>query len=103
MQSVFFGKIIAQPNGSIDTSMIEGVDTDLIIKPFHQKGAVISLRQFTNNAMNHHHGIQSAERFGLDLDPDSDGIVNELTVGDITAITVFQATLPVPGSYIYRT
>ncbi len=96
-KSVFFGKIIAHPNGSIDTSMIEGVDTDLIIKPFHQKGAVISLRQFTNNAMNHHHGIQSAERFGLDLDPDSDGIVNELTVGDITAITVFQATLPVPG------
>ena len=40
-KSVFFGKIIAHPNGSIDTSMIEGVDTDLIINPFHQKGAVI--------------------------------------------------------------
>ena len=29
------------------------------LRPWHQAGAVISLRQFTNNAFNHHHGIQS--------------------------------------------
>jgi CxxC motif-containing protein (DUF1111 family) len=67
---------------------------------FHQAGAVISLRQFTNNAFNHHHGIQSEERFGLDVDADGDGFVNELTRADVTAVTVFQATLPVPGRVI---
>jgi cytochrome c peroxidase len=73
------------------------VDWDLIVKPFHQKGAVVSLREFSNNAMNHHHGMQSVERFGSDTDADGDGIVNELTVGDITAVTLFQAALNTPG------
>jgi hypothetical protein len=61
---------------------------------------VISLRQFTNNAFNHHHGMQSEERFGSGVDADGDGFVNELTRADITAASVFQATLPVPGRVI---
>jgi CxxC motif-containing protein (DUF1111 family) len=74
----------------------------LIIHPFHQSGSVVSIRQFTNNAFNHHHGMQSAERFGDGVDADGDGFVNELTRADITAVTVFQATLPVPGQVVPR-
>ncbi|MCB9845772.1 MAG: hypothetical protein H6811_07305 [Phycisphaeraceae bacterium] len=95
-KGVFFGQITIMPDGMIDPSEIEGVDWDLIIKPFHQKGAVVSLREFTNNAMNHHHGMQSVERFGTDTDPDMDGMPNELTVGDITATTIYQAALDTP-------
>src|SRR5260370_9969340 len=72
----------------------------LIILPYHQAGAVVSIRQFTNNAMNHHHGMQSEERFGLNTDPDCDGDTNELTVADLTAISMFQATMSVPGLVI---
>jgi hypothetical protein len=103
-KGVFFGSITASPDGSVDTASVEGVDADLIIKPFHQKGAVISLREFTNNAMNHHHGMQSVERFGVERtgtpDFDQDGVPNELTVGDITATTVWQAALGTPGQVI---
>jgi len=99
-KGVNFGTITVQPDGLVDPSGIEGVDWDLIVKPFHQKGAVVSLREFTNNAMNHHHGMQSVERFGLDVDADQDGVVSELTVGDITAVTVFQAALNTPGRFI---
>lgn len=99
-KGVGFGSITVMPDGKIDPSGIEGVDWDLIVKPFHQKGAVVSLREFTNNAMNHHHGMQSVERFGQDVDPDQDGVVNELTVGDITATTIFQAALNTPGRII---
>jgi hypothetical protein len=80
-----------------------GVDTDLLIKPFHQAGVVRSLREFTVNAYNHHHGMQAEERFdlnsakGFDPDFDRDGIERELTIGDITAATLFQAALAVPG------
>lgn len=42
----------------------------LVIRPFHQAGRVVSLREFSNNAFNHHHGIQSSERFGAGTDPD---------------------------------
>jgi len=65
--------------------------------PFHQAGAAISLRQFTNNAFPQHHGMRPEERAGIGVDGDGDGFRNELTRADITAVTVYQATLPVPG------
>lgn len=103
-KGVFFGSITVSADGTVNTDHIEGVDADLIIKPFHQKGAVISLREFTNNAMNHHHGIQSVERFGVARtgtpDFDQDGVINEMTVGDVTATTVWQAALATPGQVI---
>jgi len=74
----------------------------LVVRPFHQAGAVVSLREFTNNAFNHHHGIQSTERFGDDTDPDGDGFTNELTRADVTAAALFQATMAVPGRVIPR-
>lgn len=96
-KGVSFGTITVYPDGQIDPRGIDGVDWDLIIKPFNQKGTVVSLRDFSNTAMNHHHGMQAVERFGLDIDADNDGKVNELTIGDITAITIFQAGLNIPG------
>ena len=96
-KGVSFGTLLAHPDGRMDPRGIEGVDWDLVIKPFHQKGAVVSLREFTNTAMNHHHGIQSAERFGQGVDADKDGVIDELTAGDITALVVYQAALNTPG------
>ncbi len=59
-----------------------------------------SIRQFSNNAFNHHHGMQAEERFGLNADPDGDGFANELTTADLTAVSLFQAALAVPGRVI---
>ncbi|MFL2639995.1 MAG: di-heme oxidoredictase family protein [Dehalococcoidia bacterium] len=95
-KGIDFGFITVHPNGVVDTSETEGIDEDLIIKPFGQKGSMISLRQFTIFALNLHHGIQAAETYGVGKDPDQDGISDELTVGDITALTLFQAALPAP-------
>jgi cytochrome c5 len=95
-KGVRFGSITAHSSGFIDTTLVEGVDYDLIIRPFHQKGVVTSLRAFTNNALNHHHGLQNYERTGAGKDPDGDGVKNEITPGDSTALVVFQATLPTP-------
>ena len=95
-KGVSFGKLTAWPDGLLDLSKIEGVDEDLIIKPFSQKGVYTSLREFTLDSMQLHHGLQGEERVGVDVDADSDGVANELTAADITAITLFQATLPLP-------
>jgi hypothetical protein len=111
-KGVSFGVLRRRLDGTWDTSAVEGLAApslasagaahppSLVILPFHQAGAVVSLRQFTNNAFNHHHGIQAEERFGLGVDADGDGFVDELTRADVTAVTVFQATLPVPGRVI---
>ena len=110
---VAFGRLARRADGSWDVSAVEGLPApslrsdgpeqppSLVIRPFHQAGAVVSLREFSNNAFNHHHGIQSVERFGAG-DPDGDGFHVELTRADVTAVAVFQATLPVPGRVIPR-
>jgi hypothetical protein len=108
-KGISFGTLARDGAGLWITSGVEGLPApslasagagsppNLIVRPFHQAGAVISLRQFTNNAMNHHHGIQTVERFGVGADPDGDGIADELAIADVSAASVFQAALDVPG------
>ncbi len=111
-KGVSFGRITRRKDGSWDTSAVEGLPRasivaptpvdrpNLVIRPWHQASNIVSLREFTNTAFNQHHGMQSTERFGVDTDPDGDGVKNELTRADITAIAVFQATMAVPGRVI---
>jgi len=94
-KGVGFGLIVAFPDGTVSTDQIEGVDPDLVIKPFDREGTVKTLRTFTIDAMELHFGMQAMERFGPG-DPDGDGVSNELTPGDITATAVWQAGLPPP-------
>jgi hypothetical protein len=107
---ISFGTLKHNADGTWDTSQVQGLAApslgpppkgpSLIIRPLHQVGNVVSIRQFSNNAFNHHHGMQSEERFGLGLDLDGDGFTNELTTADLTAVSLFQATLAVPGRVI---
>ncbi len=113
-KGIRYGKLTRRPDGLWDTSKVEGLSRlsllgttptewpTLIVRPWHQAGNVISLREFSNNAYNHHHGIQPTERFGLDVDQDGDGFRNEMTRADVTAVSVYQAALPVPGRVIPR-
>ncbi len=102
-KGVDFGTITVLPNGKVDPTGIEGVDWDLVVKPFSQKGVVVSIREFNNNALNHHHGMQTVERFGADTDPDGDGKTNEISIGDETALTIFQAALNTPQQVLPNT
>ncbi len=99
-KGVSFGKLTAKPDGVVDVSKLQGVDTDLVVRPFSQKGVFASLRQFTVNAMNVHHGIQATERFGMrwtgTADFDEDKKPDEMGEGDISAVTLFQAELAPP-------
>ena len=99
-KGVSFGRLVAFPDGTVDGRRIEGVDPDLVIRPFGHKGVMTSLRQFTINALNHHHGMQAVERFGArwtdDVDFDRDGIEGEITSGDVSALVAWQASRPPP-------
>lgn len=99
-KEVFFGTLTVTPDGLVDVSGLDGIDSDLTVRPFSQKGVFASLRQFTVNAANDHHGMQATERFGAlwtgSDDFDEDGVTNELSRGDISALVAFQASLPPP-------
>lgn len=109
--SVSFGSIVVYPDGHADTSKLEGVDADLVVKPFGWKGNVSRLRRFVEDAARVHFGIQSqilclAYQQHPDpahmgpgpnwYDPDDDGHTHELEEGMLTAAAVYLAMLETP-------
>lgn len=100
-KGVDFGSLLAFPDGTADTANVQGVDRDLVVRPFSHKGVMTSLRQFTVNALNHHHGIQAIERFGErwtgEADFDADGHDAEMNEAQVSALVAWQASLPPPA------
>ena len=111
-QGIAFGTLSRRADGTWNTRAVDGLPPQssrtssaagkpsLVVRPWRQSASVVSLRDLTNTAFNQHLGIQTIERFGVGTDPDDDGVVNEMTRADVTAVTLFQATLPVPGRVI---
>lgn len=99
-KGVDFGTLDISAGGIVNTRRLDGIDTDLILKPFSQKGVITSLRQFTVNALNHHHGIQAKERFGTrwtgTQDFDEDNVNDEIGSADISSLVLWQASLEPP-------
>ena len=86
-----FGSVDVECDGSLNTAALEGVDDDLIVKPFGWKGRDLTLRKFTREASHNEIGMQAIEFVGEGVDGDGDGVANELTVGDISAMTIYVA------------
>ncbi|PWW01639.1 di-heme oxidoreductase (putative peroxidase) [Hoeflea marina] len=103
-KGVDFGFITADADGSVNLDELAGIDTDLVIRPFSQKGVMTSLRQFTVNALNQHSGMQPSERYGARWtgtdDFDSDGVSREVSDADVSALVAWQATRPSPARVV---
>ena len=101
-KGVQFGTIVVTPEGDLDSTRLEGISPDLVIKPFNAKGTVVSIRDFTVVALNQHHGIEPIEMFGETRtgfkDFDGDGKESEFSNGQTTALTLWQASLPAPNN-----
>lgn len=110
-KGVAFGSITALPDGQVDTSAVDGVGDDLVVRPFGWKGNVARLRRFVEDAARVHFGVQShilalgnetnpdPDHLGPGpnwWDPDNDGIIQELQEGSLTAGAVYLATLESP-------
>jgi hypothetical protein len=60
-KGIDYGRIRAFPNGSVDTSGVEGVDADLRVRPFFAQGGTISIREFLVGAFNAEMGIEAVD------------------------------------------
>jgi hypothetical protein len=116
-KGVDFGSLSATRTGSspcrvsFGTNGVRGVDflpsvdnpaapPDLIVRPFQWKGSVPFLRDFNRGASHNELGMQSVEIVGDDVDGDFDGVANELTIGDQTALAVYMAAQPRPTTLL---
>lgn len=105
-KGVDFGQLVVEADGSVDTQGVEGVDADLVVKPFGWKGTFETVRDVSEDALNVHHGMQSiylaqtgaTSRVGdgPDEDPDDDGVIDEVTEGQMTALSLYAAMQEVP-------
>ena len=113
-KGIRFGTLSAAPDGeggaTLDTSDVDGVDSDLVVKPFGWKGVFTTLREFIAASLQLHMNLQAEELVAnpdslveIDLgegptpdDPDNDGVVREITEGQLTALVSFLATLDTP-------
>jgi hypothetical protein len=98
-KGVRFGSVSATC-GSLDLSAIEGIDADLVVKPFEWKGVERSLRTFVRGAFHQELGLQPVEITGDDVDGDFDGVVNEISIADVTAMAVYLAGQPRPTTRV---
>ena len=105
-KGVGFGTLTAMPEtdgdacaARRDETGIDGVDADLVVRMFGWKGTHATIRDFSRGAAHNELGMQADELVGK-IDGDHDGVIGELTVGDLTALSVYIAGLERPISKI---
>ena len=60
-KDIDYGSITAFPNGTVDTTQVEGVDADLRVRPFFAHGQTISIREFVVGALHGEMGMDAAD------------------------------------------
>ena len=91
---VNFGYLVSQGGGSVDVHN-EGVNEDLVVRPFGRKGENFSMRDFDRGAMQFHFGIQPEELFGH-VDADGDDVSDEVTIAEMSVLHIFDVNNPRP-------
>ncbi len=109
-KGVRFGTLQISASGKVDTSLVQGIDADLLIKPFGWRGEFATIRDFVATSTQVHLGLQSEDLLaktpealrathlgsGPPDDPDNDGKRSELSAGQVTALVVYLAGLEMP-------
>ena len=106
VQGIHFGDLTVHADGSVNTEEVIGVDADLIVKPFGRKGQFSSIREMVEESLLIHHGLQTewmvkngpSTRMGIGEpeDPDEDGVIREITEGQVTALTLYLSLQGLP-------
>src|SRR5262249_52116736 len=60
-KGINYGTITANPDGSVNTSNVRGVDADLRVRPLFHHGGTISIREFVVGALNAEMGLQAVD------------------------------------------
>lgn len=84
---------------TIDDSQVVGVQKDFVVRPFQWGGIASSVRHFARDALDFHFSVQAVEKVGH-KDCDLDGLSDEITVGNVSALTSYVAMFRPPSQEI---
>lgn len=128
-KGINYGFITANPDGSVGTSHVQGVDPDLRVRPFFAHGETISMREFIVGALQAEMGLQAVDSdlhtahqggkittpSGMVLDgsidkiedaptaentdPDNDGVANEIPQSLVDHLEFYLLNYFKPGIY----
>ncbi|HEX4620619.1 MAG TPA: di-heme oxidoredictase family protein, partial [Myxococcaceae bacterium] len=111
-KGISFGTAVANADGTTDLSGVQGVDPDLVVRPFGWKGRESLLRRFIEGGLRVHFGMETVASLnghckvantatfgtGADCqDADQDGVYDEVTDAQLTALSIWAALLPAPA------
>jgi hypothetical protein len=57
-KGIEYGTITARPSGTVETDNVQGVDSDLRVRPFFAQGKAMSIREFVVGALHKEMGIE---------------------------------------------
>jgi len=110
-KGISFGSLVANPDGTVNTAGVVGVDVDLIVKPFGWKGREATLRRFVEGGFRVHFGMQTQPSIDKNClnrndnnfgngpncqDPDADGVFSEINEGQLTAMAIYMGLRETP-------
>lgn len=128
-KSTYYGTLTAHPDGSVDTSDVQGVNADLRVRPFFAEGSTISVREFVVGAFNAEMGLESPDSLLWDAqagpvttptgmvldgtvdsietppaadvfdDPDNDGVTNEIDEALVDYVEFYLTNYFTPGTH----
>jgi hypothetical protein len=110
-KGVSFGRVTAEPDGTLDLRAVDGIDPDLTVRPFGWKGHQATLRDMAEESFHLHQGLLS-NRIQLAVgdgslsagpygngpwyDVDADGVSLEIHEGMLATMVGYLAQLEVP-------
>jgi hypothetical protein len=94
------GVVSSVSPAGVTVTGLSTINPDLVVRPFQWKGSVAFVRDFVRGAGHNEIGMQAVELVGQNVDGDGDGVVNELTVGDMSAFASYMATQARPVTLI---
>jgi hypothetical protein len=107
-KGVSFGSVTINPDGTTDFSQLQGVDKDLVVKPFGWKGRTALIRRFVEGGFQVHLGMASQALIAQNCktpipavvgdgpdctDPDNDGVRDEILESQLTSMALYPAEL----------
>jgi cytochrome c peroxidase len=60
-KGIEYGSITVNPNGTVNTAKVEGVNADLRVRPYFAEGSTISIREFVVGAFRNEMGMESPD------------------------------------------